>query len=60
VAEGVEHAEQATALAELGCHLALGFHFSRPVPGADLTPAWPASPSPASIRHSAGLSAIRR
>jgi EAL domain-containing protein (putative c-di-GMP-specific phosphodiesterase class I) len=37
VAEGVEHSEQATALAELGCHLALGFHFSRPVPAADLT-----------------------
>jgi EAL domain-containing protein (putative c-di-GMP-specific phosphodiesterase class I) len=30
VAEGVEHAEHAAALAELGCHLAQGFHFSRP------------------------------
>jgi hypothetical protein len=30
VAEGVEHPEQATALAELGCHLAQGFNFSRP------------------------------
>jgi EAL domain-containing protein (putative c-di-GMP-specific phosphodiesterase class I) len=36
VAEGVEHAEQATALAELGCHLAQGYHFSRPVPAADM------------------------
>jgi EAL domain-containing protein (putative c-di-GMP-specific phosphodiesterase class I) len=36
VAEGVEHAEQATALAELGCHLAQGYHFSRPIPAADM------------------------
>ena len=36
MAEGVEHPEQAAALAELGCHLAQGFHFSRPVPAADL------------------------
>jgi EAL domain-containing protein (putative c-di-GMP-specific phosphodiesterase class I) len=38
VAEGVEHAEQAAALAGLGCHLAQGYHFSRPVP----PPTWPA------------------
>jgi len=36
VAEGVEDAEQATALAELGCHLAQGYHFSRPIPAADM------------------------
>ena len=36
VAEGVEEAEQATALAELGCHLAQGYHFSRPIPAADM------------------------
>jgi EAL domain-containing protein (putative c-di-GMP-specific phosphodiesterase class I) len=36
VAEGVEHQEQATALAGLGCHLAQGYHFSRPVPAADM------------------------
>jgi diguanylate cyclase len=36
VAEGVERPEQATALAELGCHLAQGYHFSRPVPAADM------------------------
>jgi EAL domain-containing protein (putative c-di-GMP-specific phosphodiesterase class I) len=36
VAEGVEQAEQAAALAELGCHLAQGYHFSRPVPAADM------------------------
>ena len=36
VAEGVEHSEQATALAELGCHLAQGYHFSRPIPAADM------------------------
>jgi EAL domain-containing protein (putative c-di-GMP-specific phosphodiesterase class I) len=33
VAEGVE---QAAARAELGCHLAQGYHFSRPVPAADM------------------------
>jgi diguanylate cyclase len=36
VAEGVEQSDQATALAELGCHLAQGYHFSRPVPAADM------------------------
>jgi diguanylate cyclase (GGDEF)-like protein len=36
VAEGVEQPEQAAALAALGCHLAQGYHFSRPVPAADM------------------------
>jgi diguanylate cyclase (GGDEF)-like protein len=36
VAEGVEHPEQAAALAELGCRWAQGYHFSRPVPAADM------------------------
>jgi diguanylate cyclase (GGDEF)-like protein len=36
VAEGVEQPEQATALAELGCHWAQGYYFSRPVPAADM------------------------
>jgi diguanylate cyclase len=36
VAEGVEQPDQAAALAELGCHLAQGYHFSRPVPAADM------------------------
>ncbi|HEV8424235.1 MAG TPA: EAL domain-containing protein [Actinomycetes bacterium] len=36
VAEGVEQPEQAAALAELGCHLAQGYHFSRPIPAADM------------------------
>jgi len=36
VAEGVEDTEQATALAELGCDLAQGYHLSRPVPAADM------------------------
>jgi EAL domain-containing protein (putative c-di-GMP-specific phosphodiesterase class I) len=35
VAEGVESLGQAVRLAELGCELAQGFHFSRPVPEAD-------------------------
>ena len=33
VAEGVETAEQAARLRELGCDLAQGNHFSRPLPG---------------------------
>lgn len=32
IAEGVEHAAQAAALTELGCHLVQGFHFGRPQP----------------------------
>jgi diguanylate cyclase (GGDEF)-like protein/PAS domain S-box-containing protein len=32
VGEGVETAEQADALRDLGCHVAQGYHFSKPVP----------------------------
>ena len=31
IAEGVEHAEEAEALAAFGCELAQGYHFARPV-----------------------------
>lgn len=34
VAEGVESARQADILAAMGCELAQGFHFSRPLPAA--------------------------
>jgi len=37
VAEGVERAGQAELLKELGCRLAQGFHFGRPVPPAEFT-----------------------
>jgi diguanylate cyclase (GGDEF)-like protein/PAS domain S-box-containing protein len=37
VAEGVEEAEQADALAELGCTMSQGFLFARPVPAEALT-----------------------
>jgi EAL domain-containing protein (putative c-di-GMP-specific phosphodiesterase class I) len=36
VAEGVETQSQADFLAESGCPLAQGYHFSRPVPPAEL------------------------
>lgn len=39
VAEGVEEAEQAQLLHEMGCDLAQGFHFSHPLP-TDQLPEW--------------------
>jgi diguanylate cyclase (GGDEF)-like protein len=36
IAEGVEDAPTAAALAALGCGLAQGYHFSRPVPAVEL------------------------
>lgn len=38
VAEGIEQAEQVGFLASEGCLLGQGFHFSRPVPAAQLEP----------------------
>jgi EAL domain-containing protein (putative c-di-GMP-specific phosphodiesterase class I) len=37
VAEGVEEAEHAEFLVANGCRIAQGFHFSRPVPGPEVT-----------------------
>jgi diguanylate cyclase (GGDEF)-like protein len=37
VAEGVERREHAQYLAASGCRIAQGFHFSRPVPGPEIT-----------------------
>lgn len=39
-AEGVETAQQAQALLELGCDFAQGFHFGRPEPAADFARQW--------------------
>ena len=36
VAEGVETEDQAALLAEMGCDMAQGYHFSRPLPHADV------------------------
>jgi EAL domain-containing protein (putative c-di-GMP-specific phosphodiesterase class I) len=36
VAEGVEDADHVTALSDLGCDIAQGFHFARPMPPAQL------------------------
>jgi diguanylate cyclase (GGDEF)-like protein/PAS domain S-box-containing protein len=62
IAEGVESGEQAEALRAMGCHVAQGYHFSRPLPAyllshseifsaasPALSPALP-TPSPASLK----------
>ena len=36
IAEGVEDADQAVALEHLGCQLAQGFLFARPMPADDM------------------------
>jgi diguanylate cyclase (GGDEF)-like protein len=38
VAEGVEGAEHVAALQDLGCDIAQGFHFARPMPGDEIGP----------------------
>ena len=43
IAEGVETAEQANLLREMGCVEAQGFHYARPMPPADFE-AWVAAP----------------
>jgi hypothetical protein len=48
-----EHPEQAAALAELGCHLAQGFHFSHPVPAAELAARLAGQQPVAGLRHPA-------
>ena len=60
VAEGVERAEQARALAELGCRWAQGYHFSRPVPASEMArlagrpaSATPGQPPVAAVPHPA-------
>jgi diguanylate cyclase (GGDEF)-like protein/PAS domain S-box-containing protein len=37
IAEGVEHPEQAAALSAMGCELAQGYYYSRPVTPAEIT-----------------------
>jgi EAL domain-containing protein (putative c-di-GMP-specific phosphodiesterase class I) len=55
VAEGVETAEQAAVLREMGCHLAQGYHFSRPVAAADYRFSQSESRSAASLAFSPAL-----
>ncbi len=49
VAEGVETAEQAALLCELGCERAQGFHFARPAPADEVTATLAATPHPAAV-----------
>ncbi|NHC15117.1 putative bifunctional diguanylate cyclase/phosphodiesterase [Motilibacter deserti] len=49
VAEGVEDAETADALAALGCDVGQGYWWSRPVPAAELHP-WLPRPLPAPVQ----------
>jgi EAL domain-containing protein (putative c-di-GMP-specific phosphodiesterase class I) len=37
VAEGVEGAEHVTALRDLGCDIAQGYHYARPMGGAQMS-----------------------
>jgi EAL domain-containing protein (putative c-di-GMP-specific phosphodiesterase class I) len=45
IAEGIESAEQAEALRELGCDIGQGFLFSRPLPAEQLDSVLAVSPS---------------
>ncbi|HNB45346.1 MAG TPA: EAL domain-containing protein [Burkholderiaceae bacterium] len=47
VAEGVEDAEQAAALRQMGCHLAQGWLYGRPVPRGDFERLHGLTPAPA-------------
>src|SRR3954468_5065750 len=46
IAEGVETPEQAQVLVDLGCRLAQGFYFSRPLPAADFDKVLSGGPRP--------------
>jgi len=50
VAEGVETADQAAALRELGCELAQGYLFARPTPGEELGELFGMVPGPGAPR----------
>ena len=54
VAEGVESEEQATILSELGCEVAQGYLFSRPVPASGLETMLARALPPAAHARSAG------
>ena len=53
VAEGVEHADQASALRELRCELAQGYHFSRPVTPAEISVLLDAEAAPGPVADAA-------
>ena len=40
VAEGVERADQSQALCDMGCEIAQGYHFSRPLKAEDVAAHW--------------------
>lgn len=58
VAEGVETPEQLEGLRRIGCHLAQGYLFSRPVPAADLVRLLAAEP-PGAVRRPTRRAGLR-
>ena len=44
LAEGIETAAQRRRLVEIGCEAGQGFHFSRPLPAAQIRPLLPQAP----------------
>lgn len=58
IAEGVESADQCTALELMGCHIAQGFHFAAPMPLAQL-PTWLSTWSAAQATPPVAPAAVR-
>lgn len=60
IAEGIETAEQARRLRDVGCHFGQGYHWSHPVKAADLTNLVTASAHPITVPHPRGSTPTNR